>query len=1493
MTLYTRKFIRATRRRLAPLLQSKRRGSVVVFAVAALAVMAIAAVAYLTVVRIERSSAAAYSRVINFQQQVNAVVGEASALLAADMFGNKTVTNATPRSIEDGGQTIRISPRMFEDGGYFDFPQVHIGPSNAVTFNYQRRQNPVAADSFTIDPSADTTSRVAVPDDAWLASTTPVGIGLDAQFWRIWPQITNMRSAYRLYVPRTNPNNPLWVRDDGRYADLGQFWVQATSDNRGNPGADLSPDMLNDNPYMSPSVYNGRNGPWAGVDQQVFNRIMGEMAQINDPTEDPRGGNYTPMDSRFWADTDGDGFPDARWQELDVLGELFGLRWVIAGRIVDNSALANVNAHIAGRDWFNTDTASTFADGLTPADVDLYRLFEHFWTPSQQGGAMHPDVDNNLPRLDTVFEDHLNLGIGALNIFDQIEVRTDDIFGPFRDSLFHHTTTGNIPNYPTNPNTMSPVHREVLWRGFGASPRRPVATSGVGYPLGDEVSLRAFHGFNYESLVSKIEQRIDGPEEGVPNYLPPRGDGPYPGQERIGLMRSKEPGSTYVWRLPSHPASGAQPNGYDIFPNNGRNERIQRDVRRLLTTIGGAGDHSPIPPVSRAVNSFGQEIFGGSASNRKIPLADFHTEPDQFQRRRELVQQAFEAFVWALAPLATDQPLGHGMRSDQFEDPFDFAARTEYHYGGGDKGPATAMQEALNLSDSDIGPAYALRRAASLAINLLTASNQPADEGIYNASIARLYPRHQFPSQQGLVDAPGLPSNPPYVIPLTMRFSHGDIGDALQPQTMLNIMPEELVGNQLNGVSLIGQQRQPYLAEVYTFAAYQHALDEGSEGDAVPELFGDPNNEQLGYILAVELRNPWPVGVSLQPYRLRITDGDHTITLRLGDVADDADGETPITTIGPDGVMIIYISEYNEDLIEDEDDWLEIIDAWLLDAAANLPGDADAILPLRADSIEDREGEFILFQNFGENSEAVALLYATDEAHDLPVLVDRLAPPDGAAPFPFALDAGATYDIEAEFGLDKVGSARWAVSSSLRRPTENPSGGFPAYVIERRELNVTDIGTNSISSHGWTLGPEEDDVMDPPDLVDLYDRREAENMHRLGDEKGGIDFLPPFQLFVPNGPLAYASELHMIGVFAHTYVHADADINLLNAHQPPNFSNGANIGVGYWLTVGEQLGADWHLAYDTESTPLGNSNPYLGVLDPTRFVLRNNETNTGDLGVVDDLPDTMALPLALRVFDPFEALSTVSSLVNGRININTAPAEVLDLIPFMTTGLQNPSPLENDNQIRRRLVENYRFDINTNLHTPGFYNHLDTPLLSYPMMPGRRETMTGIPGLRDVPANRKINGFVATGELAVLDAWDDEGDLVESVPRGFLELAKPNVPNAHPFVMRDRVFNSDGDPEKRLAVFRAMSNIVTTRSDVFTMTFIIRGYDPEAIEAISLDGMNGELTPDEALDRLAPTFEQRWLAVFDRSNVRRPTDRPRVLLLVELPLDAAQVAPNE
>ena len=47
------------------------------------------------------------------------------------------------------------------------------------------------------------------------------------------------------------------------------------------------------------------------------------------------------------------------------------------------------------------------------------------------------------------------------------------------------------------------------------------------------------------------------------------------------------------------------------------------------------------------------------------------------------------------------------------------------------------------------------------------------------------------------------------------------------------------------------------------------------------------------------------------------------------------------------------------------------------------------------------------------------------------------------------------------------------------------------------------------------------------------------------------------------------------------------------------------------------------------------------------------------------------------------------------------------------------------------------------------------------------------------------------------------------------------------------------DPEERLAIYRAISNIVTTRTDVYIAWFVLRSYHPDIIEGVTVDAQPG------------------------------------------------------
>jgi len=377
----------------------------------------------------------------------------------------------------------------------------------------------------------------------------------------------------------------------------------------------------------------------------------------------------------------------------------------------------------------------------------------------------------------------------------------------------------------------------------------------------------------------------------------------------------------------------------------------------------------------------------------------------------------------------------------------------------------------------------------------------------------------------------------------------------------------------------------------------------------------------------------------------------------------------------------------------------------------------------------------------------------------------------------------------------------------------------------------------------------------------------------------------PFQLYVPVGDnsrpkLNALSELMMLSTYAHLYAGTTDTTDL-----------------GALTTVSEFLAQSRF--YDF-SSPGGATNPYMGVLDPTRYILG------GDLPAIAGLPDTLKVPLATRIFECFDALPVTDpeGLTQGRININTAPKRVLEMLPFIKpltpiSGKLFPNPAPPslfDAPSRADAMLAYREQ--SNLFNFSYFGQT----------PG---VLTQLPGLRLNQTNpNDTAGFAGIGELAILDRWTPP--VVTSSPPTLLGKVAARVgqldvdsflvlgsdatnddPAGDPNNVLELVddagivgFDPADDPEERLSVFRAVSNIATTRSDVFIAWFVLRGYDPEQIEQFRINGTttaDALIAMDDPKSNFRPAYESRWLAVLDRSNVTRPTDRPKIVMLVELP----------
>jgi len=1690
--LFDKLLVRARRRRLRAR-PASRRGTIIVLALGVLAVMSIAAVSYVAIVRTERQSAEGAQRDINVQQQVNTVVAHIKNLLAADLFGNKIVTRDVP--------TTRW-PRAFEDGEYTDHPSVY-GPWAVDPNGTNNPAAPQITDTAAVlyEPSDSTTGKPAIAprDDAWLGGTEPVW-DLNTPGNSYWMQLSNLLSAYRFQPGNRAGTVPdRWVRDSGRFVDLAQMFLHPTASGAANPAADLSdggsyPARVGTAFYTIPNQA-GVFPPNPGdVPTKVPGWQMNRVEDANNPlTQAP------PHQYRRFTDVDGDLRPDARWQQLDALGNTFGLTWVVAARIIDASSLVNYNTATTFpyKDLYNNESppgnrswVTTVGTGATPADVDLLRLIG-YGAPNAAASVLSGTfgtglvgtqiwpadiytnrlLDNQDPAYRRMLARAQGFGPTIRKLGEEPLATTDPNYEPPYDPLVRaslhpeqaypsggETSTGpwTATDYPTI------AQRAAWYTYYGSDPEHAATPLATALPPRDVIDLFAFWGTNNANVTSRLEQLADGTD--ASGYLPgsstPNGYGP---------LRSREGTTGQPGLLSSSPRRFGNPDesaGNAGWPTV---TQLVNDNRHLVTPLSGVGNIGPVPvlnklkPGERAAQP---SYFDGQASLPRINLAALEDAARKVANGGGVVstdaQRLFDTFTWALAPLTTDKPLSRelgikdlysGTPSGVINGSVDKQYR--YHYGGtigqfniapnGKDGPAKMLNDKLFTSGGplELKASYAVLKAACLTANLIdaldlstavttTPNNPQADvHSDESPTVLRIF-------NTSTVQLPGAAQYPGYrlnnVRELGTRMAQGSIptltgvgGDPAQDASPLR---PEFFGFTKNGagnLTVVGLDRQPFLVQASYFAFYEDRSAVGG-GEPAPSVDPTSPDDQLGSIMAFELRNPWPQPVLLTNYKVMVRHGTRTLSFDL------SNSDTNVPLIPAGGVVVAWYAlgpaqspgtpppefvNYWFNAATPSNSIVGQFESMLAAAPGYTSPDVPTLIRLKDPSIAGVTGlgALVPSEDGGtvQDSDLTPvfvhwLLGASAPDHETPVLlvrkgggitgpnfdvlVDRLSPPVqpavATAAFPDVLTAPYTmppFPTVSDGGtpatnVNPVGRLRLAVASTMHRPTDNVAGasGFSPYVIERRSQNKLRVLDRQDSADGttgthklrqlWRTGPVTPLADPPPPIPDPEPTAQdfinsdegiaapatetARTWLRPGAKSkgtmktdGGADLVFNFQLFNPTAAvlsganipalprLRFATDLLLLPTVATLYIHPNrpndpaadyypkvedaADLTLSYDVTDPakpfiKFAKGnENNPKGTWVTASEQLGSDWELFRDQQQVtlnPTGETNPYLGVLDPTRFTLSQQVSNVGNNVA---LPQDLTIPFALRVPMAFDALRLRTDLASGRVNINTAPKRVLSSLPFLwpLTGIANAVddagssttpvlPAPNGTQVYPLLA---------NWLLPYRELNLDTGVA----VQWNRVAATGIPGLRSQPAEAPQSGLVTTSELGLLAQWEG----YDNTPTDSGKLAAPLVaPNAFGSVVSAGFvlpaadaqplvglplgrFGNDAaqfaagsrpkdGPEERLALVRAMANIAETRSDVYLAWFELRGYDPDVIQSIQVApaGASPSLAEAQAAmdsGKFVPTVDTRWLALLDRSSVKSPLDRPKVLVLVELP----------
>ncbi|UYV14071.1 MAG: hypothetical protein NCW75_07210 [Phycisphaera sp.] len=401
-----------------------RRGSTLILVVATLALLAVLTVAYVSIGGGDRRSARTTVRAAEVERQAQHIGDYLIGIVGDDALS--VYFEGYDPSGEPIFKTEAVDLPRTDFNRTFDGSPVTGTPEPQLSF-YGRAFTPIGSLpplQITDNPTAAASTifsdlRPFGPSDPFLAASEPVYIrqsgdpfNSPAYADRVdWPKISNV-GPNGLYVNLFNLR--------GNFDAEPGIGVDASGDDRTSENLFLT---QHDGSPTTNLVYGGSADPQ--IPAHFDSRLVGSFRPVdfdNGFTVDDE--EYMPY---MWADADGDGFFDSRWQELvdvvvpgspgtflprNVIPSEGQLRWFVATRIVDLSSKVNVNTArsilqpLAVGGGYDGAPTNGFRLGASPADIDLRRLltlenswamFDEFYdaAPQPTGGAQdYSDYDN-------------------------------------------------------------------------------------------------------------------------------------------------------------------------------------------------------------------------------------------------------------------------------------------------------------------------------------------------------------------------------------------------------------------------------------------------------------------------------------------------------------------------------------------------------------------------------------------------------------------------------------------------------------------------------------------------------------------------------------------------------------------------------------------------------------------------------------------------------------------------------------------------------------------------------------------------------------------------------------------------------------------------------------------------------------------------------------------------------------------------------------------
>ena len=1114
--------------------------------------------------------------------------------------------------------------------------------------------------------------------------------------------------------------------------------------------------------------------------------------------------------SRVLADTDGDGFTDAYWFLAPTAAE-DGIRRIVAVRIVDNGGM--LNASVATRFDPNdvgqaTPAVPSKTKGSTPADLAL------------TGALIDPSTDvTGVAKLYNVgYYDNLahwfNSWYGTFN------VSYDDGFAGGTDpaSLWRsHLDAVNLSQYvsliPGDADFLQPIEivRLDYWRRAGLLSLVPDPTSPyTPFGIPEEIELRMFHGNNYPWIYSRLELTTQPSHVSLIGFLH--------GGANLELGGSSE----FLGRLPN-PDLLLEPRHRLTTYNGARNDLMPPWVRWASpgTLRWEVPQDIVLLGAQAEVNFLNQSLL-------KLDLREANGGP-LLLGERYLKDRLASTLTLAL----TDGPADIG--TDMYESYYGSFS------GGND----------MNLRDTR-------RLATALAANSLAYRDDDTDLEVFDD-----------------LTTPGLNEG---AISLPEVGGHSGLsGQLLRDDT----------------VRFAGLERQPFLVEA--FIGHVH---EGQQAQLHHfGLLDDPEIDAGDYILcstspqstivAVEIANPFGQDLSLEQFRLSVFGQDVDFN--------------PVDFIPAGESRTFYSMEDAVGSPIDAAGWKSLLG---IDDS-----DTEITSWSRNRSFYDTGGVA------GDSEHAVELFRAVFDPNsdsNVYVLLDRidnralLAPDDfefgsTITGMNYPADQASCMEPELDdpwFGARNIHSnthwAQWVrVSRVWERefntvPGIQPDEESPRYVFAHR-FGDKQWSTESISPKAYNENDPSDQWFGQSDVA------------RFGSkDKGTIPnssvLTFSMQMLQKDGDFEQVGELLNVWLFGHE-LEFDASGGYVDTTK--------TFSESMWDELWDEA-SNTPVDFDDPDDPVGVNRLRLRPVSMSNGASTLNPViGIGDVTRMDDPRHSdPALPAGMRALDAFvcdgPGVNTSTSVgeyrlahefsgkaTPGQINVNTASPEVMRASPHAyrlihESGLDELGAPVPDPAPRVRLpeaIERYR-DRSVAASTGTVPNY------------SNRGGLIG-DGLRPE------RGIASIGELRFLTVEPGTAPPLDPDPNAYKRSWRVDLAARNPFdfpvgfgssllessrISTDVVEGFDSttnglgpdevaqDIEEENLLFSGLSNLVTTRSDVFTVYFRIRSFRQDPVSG-QWDATNKENIIEDS----------RYVMLVDRSEVNRPADKPRIIYLEKLP----------